>query len=103
MYCHVASLSRNSWPQRVQISSIYVKSFVIHSIPSLKMADLITEYLTAGNVVLVIVCALLLHFIYEFYQFRDMPPGPRFTNLPFIGNLLSFDLKADDFAEATAR
>ena len=85
------------------MSSNGVKCFAIHSILSRKMAGLITEYLTAGNVVLVIVCALLLHFIYEFYQFRDMPPGPRFTNLPFIGNLLSFDLKADDFPEATAR
>ena len=27
----------------------------------------------------------------EFYQFRGMPPGPRFYSIPFFGNFLSFD------------
>ena len=74
----------------------------VHSLTH-KMEGFITEYLTAGNIALVLVCALLLHFIYELYQFRDMPPGPRFSNLPFIGNLLSLDMSADDFPKAIAR
>jgi len=67
------------------------------------MAGFITEYLTIGNVALILVSALFLHFIYELYQFRAMPPGPRFSNLPFIGNLLSLDMSADDFSKAIAR
>ena len=34
-----------------------------------------------------------------------MPPGPRLTSLPFIGNLLSFDSLApgESFMDATKR
>ena len=49
---------------------------------------------------------LFVVFIYqliELYQFRNMPPGPRFTNLPIIGNLMSFDLKAKTFPDAVKR
>ncbi len=63
------------------------------------------EYCTFGNIFLAIVFLLILNQLIELYQFRNMPPGPRLTSLPFIGNLLSFDSTApgDSFLEATAR
>jgi len=39
----------------------------------------------------------------ELYQFRDMPPGPRFTNLPLIGNLFSFNFGGEIFQDVVAR
>jgi len=38
----------------------------------------------------------------ELYQFRDMPPGPRFTNLPLIGNLFSFNFGGEIFQDVVA-
>ena len=40
---------------------------------------------------LAIVFLLILNQLVELYPFRNMPPGPRLTSLPFVGNLLSFD------------
>ena len=56
-----------------------------------KMELSLSEYFTLGNVFLAIVFLLILNQLIELYQFRNMPPGPRLTSLPFIGNLLSFD------------
>ena len=63
------------------------------------------EYLTFGNIVLALVFLLMLNQLIELYQFRYMPPGPRLTSLPFIGNLLSFDSVAPgkSFLESTSR
>ena len=66
------------------------------------MELLLSEYLTLGNIFLAIVFLLILNQLIELYQFRNMPPGPRLTSLPFIGNLLSFDA-GDSLREATAR
>ncbi|XP_068737026.1 steroid 17-alpha-hydroxylase/17,20 lyase-like [Montipora capricornis] len=62
------------------------------------------EYLTFGNTVLALVFLLMLNQLIELYQFRYMPPGPRLTSLPFIGNLLSFDSVAPgkSFLESTS-
>ena len=47
---------------------------------------------------------LLLHHLVEFYQFRGMPPGPRFYNIPPFGNFLSFDSGAGkSLLESTQR
>lgn len=51
----------------------------------------VSEYFTVGNIFLAIVFLLILNQLVELYQFRNMPPGPRLTSLPFVGNLLSFD------------
>ena len=51
----------------------------------------VSEYFTVGNIFLVIVFLLILNQLVELYQFRNMPPGPRLTSLPFVRNLLSFD------------
>ena len=69
------------------------------------MEVLLSEYFTLGNIFLAIVFLLILNQLIELYQFRNMPPGPRLTSLPFIGNLLSFDstTPGDSFLEATAR
>lgn len=67
------------------------------------MLGFVVQYITVGNAVIALLSGLVLHFLYEPYQFRNMLPGPRLTNLPIIGNLLSFDLKADDFPSAISR
>jgi len=66
------------------------------------MELLLSEYFTLGNIFLAIVFLLILNQLIELYQFRNMPPGPRLTSLPFIGNLLSFDI-GESLREATAR
>ena len=55
------------------------------------MESSLSEYFTVGNVFLALVFLLVLNQLIELYQFRNMPPGPRLTSLPFIGNLFSFD------------
>ncbi|XP_074607435.1 steroid 17-alpha-hydroxylase/17,20 lyase-like [Acropora palmata] len=62
-----------------------------------------SECLTFGNIVLVFVFLLILNQLIELYEFRNMPPGPRLTSLPFIGNLLSFDSfsPGESFMDAT--
>ena len=64
-----------------------------------------SECLTFGNIVLVFVFFLILNQLIELYEFRNMPPGPRLTSLPFVGNLLSFDSLApgESFMDATVR
>ena len=63
------------------------------------------ECLTFGNIVLVLVFLLILNQLIELYEFRNMPPGPRLTSLPLIGNLLSFDSLApgESFMDTTKR
>ena len=65
----------------------------------------LSEYFTVGNIFLAFVFLLILNQLIELYQFRNMPPGPRLTSLPFIGNLFSFDNTApgDSFLDSTAR
>ena len=67
-----------------------------------KMELLLSEYFSLGNSFLVIVFLLILNQLIELYQFRNMPPGPRLTSLPFIGNMLSFDAGIS-LRETTAR
>ena len=69
------------------------------------MELVLPELFTVGNILLAIVFLLIVNQLIELYQFRNMPPGPRLTSLPFIGNLLSFDSTApgESFLEATAR
>jgi len=67
-----------------------------------KMAS-VTEYFSFGNILLVILKAFMAYQMIELYQFRDMPPGPRFTNLPLIGNLFSFNFGGEIFQDVVAR
>ena len=66
------------------------------------MELLLSEYLTFGNIVFAVVLLLILNQLIELYQFRSMPPGPRLTSLPLVGNLMSFD-SGESFSEVTAR
>ena len=67
------------------------------------MALYLSEYFTLGNIFLAVVFLLILNQLIELYQFRNMPPGPRLTSLPFIGNLLSFDSAGQSLRDSTAR
>ena len=60
------------------------------------------EYLTFKNICVAVAFLSILNQLIELYQFRNMPPGPRLTSLPFIGNLMSFD-SGESFGEITAR
>lgn len=56
-------------------------------------------YCSVGNVLLGLLFLFLLHQLWEIYEFRGMPPGPRLTSLPFIGNVLSFDQSKQRFPD----
>lgn len=67
-----------------------------------KMA-LVMECLNLGNVLLVLLLAFIIYQLIDLYKFRGMPPGPRFTNLPLIGNLFSLNFDGEIFQDAVAR
>ena len=60
----------------------------------------IFDSLTLGNFLLFLLLLLMLHYLMVVYEFRNMPPGPRLTTLPVLGNIFSLDLKAEKFTEA---
>ena len=63
----------------------------------------LAEYFTAINVLLAIIFFFIVHQLIELYEFRNMPPGPRFPFLPLLGHALQFDFAADNFWDATRR
>ena len=63
----------------------------------------LAEYFTAINVLLTIIFFFIVHQLIELYEFRNMPPGPRFPFLPLLGHALQFDFAADNFWDATRR
>ena len=63
----------------------------------------IYESLSFGNVLLLLLLLLLLHYLMVLYEFRNMPPGPRLTTLPVVGNIFSLDLKAGKLTDAFER
>lgn len=83
-------------PARVGLSaSTHSSSFIVSKMEML-------EYFTLGNILIAVIFTLIFNLLIELYQFRNMPPGPRLTTLPFIGNFLSFD-SGESLREATAR
>ena len=62
--------------------------------------ETIFESLTFGNVLLLLFLLFLLHYLMVVYEFRNMPPGPRVTTLPVLGNIFSLDLKAEKLTDA---
>ena len=66
---------------------------------SVSIAEIV-ESLTFGNVLLLLLLLLLLHYLMVVYEFRNMPPGPRLTTLPVLGNIFSLDLKAGKLTDA---
>ncbi|XP_073243570.1 steroid 17-alpha-hydroxylase/17,20 lyase-like [Porites lutea] len=60
----------------------------------------IYSFLSLGNFLLLLLLLAILHYLMMLYEFRNMPPGPRLTSLPVLGNVLSLDFKAKDLNEA---
>ena len=46
---------------------------------------------------------LMLHYLMVLYDFRNMPPGPRLTILPVLGNVFSLDSKVEKLGDAFQR
>ena len=63
----------------------------------------IYSFLSLGNFLLFLLLLAILHYLMILYEFRNMPPGPRLTSLPVLGNVLSLDFKAKDLNEAFQR
>ena len=63
----------------------------------------IYDSLSIANVLLVLLLLLLLHYLTVLYQFRGMPPGPRLTTIPVLGNAFSLDFKAEKLTDAFRR
>ncbi|EDO43314.1 predicted protein [Nematostella vectensis] len=61
----------------------------------------LSQLLTLSNVFLFVLFALLVNFVWGLYEFRGMPPGPRYTRLPVIGNFLNFDYREEDVRNMT--
>jgi len=52
-----------------------------------------------GNVLLLLALLFIVHYLMVLYEFRNMPPGPRLTTLPVLGNIFSLDSKAEKLAD----
>ena len=63
----------------------------------------VCDSLSFANVLLVFLLVLLLHYLMVLYQFRNMPPGPRLTTTPVLGNVFSLDFKAERLTDAFKR
>ena len=61
------------------------------------------DSLSIANVLLVLLLLLLLHYLMVLYEFRNMPPGPRVTTIPVLGNVFSLDFKAEKLTDAFRR
>ncbi|KAJ7337885.1 hypothetical protein OS493_008043 [Desmophyllum pertusum] len=60
----------------------------------------IYDSLSFGNVLLLLLLLLMLHYLMVLYEFRNMPPGPRLTAFPVLGNAFSLDFKAEKLTDA---
>ena len=63
----------------------------------------IYSFLSIGNVLLLLFVLLMLHYLMVLYEFRNMPPGPRLTTLPVLGNVFSLDAKAEKLTDTFQR
>jgi len=61
------------------------------------------DSLSFPNVLLVLLLLVLLHYLMVLYEFRNMPPGPRLTAIPVLGNVFSLDFKAEKLTDAFKR
>ena len=59
--------------------------------------------LSLGNVLLLLLLLFILHYLMVLYEFRNMPPGPRLTAFPIVGNVFSLDFKAEKMTDAFQR
>ena len=99
-YEHNAFISHRSaytWLTRLSIS--VSRNFVV----MLLIVDLIYRFSSLGNVFLLLPLLFLLHYLMVLYEFRNMPPGPRFTALPVLGNIFSLKFRADKLSDRFRR
>ena len=79
---------------------------IISSRRYLNMASVfatICDSLSFGNVLLLLLLLLMLHYLLVLYEFRNMPPGPRLTTIPVLGNVFSLNLNAAKLTDAFQR
>ena len=67
------------------------------------MLATIYHSLSLGNALFLFLMLLMLHYLMVLYEFRNMPPGPRLTTLPVLGNVFSLDSKAEKLNDAFER
>ena len=63
----------------------------------------IHDSLSLGNVFLLSLLLFLLHYLMVLYEFRKMPPGPRLSSLPVLGNIFSLEVNAEKLTDAFRR
>ena len=63
----------------------------------------IRDSLSLGNVFLLSLLLFLLHYLMVLYEFRSMPPGPRLSSLPVLGNIFSLEVNAEKLTDAFRR
>ena len=63
----------------------------------------IHDSLSLGNVFLLSLLVFLLHYLMVLYEFRNMPPGPRLSSLPVLGNIFSLEVNAEKLTDAFRR
>ena len=80
----------------------YVRSHICFTMSS-SVLGMIYDSLSLGNIFLLLLLLFLLHYLMVLYEFRNMPPGPRFTTLPVLGNIFSLDLDAETVPETFRR
>ena len=64
---------------------------------------MIYDFLSLGNVLLLLVLLFIVHYLMVLYEFRNMPPGPRLTTLPVLGNIFSLDSRAEKLPDVFQR
>ena len=69
----------------------------------LLLVDLIYRFTSLGNLFLLLPLLFLLHYLMVLYDFRNMPPGPRLTALPVLGNIFSLKFRADKLSDRFRR
>ncbi|XP_068699808.1 steroid 17-alpha-hydroxylase/17,20 lyase-like [Montipora foliosa] len=60
----------------------------------------ICDSVSLGTVFVLLLLLFFLHYLMVKYEFRGMPPGPRLTSLPVLGNVFSLDFKAEKLTGA---
>ena len=55
------------------------------------MEWLFEQAVTTANTIVVLILLVLMNQLWVIYDMWNMPPGPRLTSIPFVGNLFNFD------------